>query len=319
MTAAAGSFTISRDQVRDFDALSLEAVGLLAWLTSHTDAYIAALTEDAIRAKVRIGRDKVRRLLRELAAAGYLVRRRLTDLVGLTTGVRYGLNRRARPGEMTLPLDGFSGEPSDLRKNDVSAGRRHDGFSGEHSSSQEEQRSTKGSPVRNTRTRDPEPTPQEQSGASMPSYRQTRLPIIGPRKAGKDDIEPASPGTLARITPQAQTLALMRRLTTTITDEWLSRCLRRPPASVIDGVEAHVYTLICEGIPDDDIRRGMAAWMVKGYAPGAIPSFVNQAMNGRALAVAAEQGPTRRDLRVAATLALGERLQAEADRRAAAS
>lgn len=292
----AGSFTISRAQVRDNTRLSLEAVGLLAWLTSHTDAFIAKLDEDHIRTVWHLGRDKCRRILRELATAGYLIRQRLTDRVGLTTGVKYAVERRPRQ-------DGFSVKPDDQPKHDVSAGRRLDGFSGEHSHLLEDtERSTKGVPVRNTRARTTPPTPQS-TGEPMPQYRQTRLPIIGPRtrKPGTD-IEPASPGDVVEITPQARSLNAMQHVAATICDEWLQRCYRRPPTSFIRQVEVEVYTLVADAIPDDDIRRGLALWMSKGYAPSTIPSFVNQAMNHRPQAAAPRASTT--DARVAAALSL---------------
>ncbi|MEU8711669.1 helix-turn-helix domain-containing protein [Streptomyces sp. NPDC048663] len=65
----------------------------------------------------------------------------------------------------------------------------------------------------------------------------------------------------------------------TITGEWLERCNKRPPSRVIGQVAKQIKTLLEENIEPDDIRRGLAAWMAKGYAPGAIPTFVNEAMN----------------------------------------
>ncbi|MGW3650221.1 hypothetical protein [Streptomyces sp. NPDC000878] len=65
----------------------------------------------------------------------------------------------------------------------------------------------------------------------------------------------------------------------TIVGEWLERCAKRPPSRVIGQVAKQIKTLLDENIDADDIRRGLAAWMVKGYAPGAIPTFVNEAMN----------------------------------------
>lgn len=312
----AGSFTTPRDAARDLE-LPLDTRGLLWWLASHSTAYVARLDEARIMHAVGAKRDAVRRMLRQLVDAGYLVRTRLRAAGGqLLAGVRYALNMR--PDRALLDRAACDGNPvvsPEQPKQGVSAGGTNDGNPVAGTSYREDTvREEEGAlSVTHAREHDPEPTPQ--SGVSMPSYRQTRLPIITPRKAGKDDIEPTSPGTLVQITPQAQALALMRRLTTTITDEWLSRCQRRPPAVVIDGAEAQIYALVAEGIPDDDIRRGMAAWMVKGYAPGAIPSFVNQAMNARPLDAHMAQ-PTRRDLRAAAAVAIGERLQAEADTRA---
>lgn len=149
----------------------------------------------------------------------------------------------------------------------------------------------------------------------MPPYRQTALPIIGPRRTKTPQPAPATAGAVVHLTPQTQALAAMRTVMNVITDEWLQRCAGRPPTSIIRQVEAEIMALVADGIPDDTIRRGMAAWMVKGYAPGAIPSFVNQVMNARPLDAHLQQ-PARRDLRAAAAVSIGERLQAQADARA---
>ncbi|CUW31727.1 hypothetical protein [Streptomyces reticuli] len=74
----------------------------------------------------------------------------------------------------------------------------------------------------------------------------------------------------------------------TIVGEWLNRTSKRPPKAVIGQVAKQIKKLLDEGIAPDDIRGGLAIWMTKGYAPSAIPSFVNQAMN----TTPAQQGPT---------------------------
>ncbi|GGV36709.1 hypothetical protein GCM10010293_40120 [Streptomyces griseoflavus] len=73
----------------------------------------------------------------------------------------------------------------------------------------------------------------------------------------------------------------------TIVGEWLDRMNKRPPKAVIGQVSAQIKKLLDEGIAPDDIRGGLAIWMTKAYAPSAIPSFVNQAMNTKP----AQQGP----------------------------
>ena len=65
----------------------------------------------------------------------------------------------------------------------------------------------------------------------------------------------------------------------TIVGEWLDRCAKRPPKSVIGQTSKQIKNLIEDGIEPNDIRRGLAKWMTKGSAPSAIPSFVNEAMN----------------------------------------
>lgn len=146
----------------------------------------------------------------------------------------------------------------------------------------------------------------------MPTYRQpplmTSVPTT-PRPARQQRPDaPISPGALARITPEARTRELVRRETNTITGEWLERCRTRPPGAVIARVEDEIHAMVCEGIAGDDIRRGMALWMTKAYAPSTIPSFVNQAMNAQPGATA---GPAKRDLRAAAAVEIGARLQAQ--------
>lgn len=74
----------------------------------------------------------------------------------------------------------------------------------------------------------------------------------------------------------------------TIVGEWLERASKRPPNAVVGQVAKQIKKLIDEGIAPDDIRGGLAIWMTKGYAPSAIPSFVNQAMNTKP----ANQGPS---------------------------
>ncbi|MDI5965795.1 hypothetical protein [Streptantibioticus silvisoli] len=67
--------------------------------------------------------------------------------------------------------------------------------------------------------------------------------------------------------------------TNTIVGEWLERCTKRPPSNVIGRVAKQIKNLLDDRIHPDDIRRGVANWMVKGADPSSIPSFVNQAMN----------------------------------------
>ena len=74
----------------------------------------------------------------------------------------------------------------------------------------------------------------------------------------------------------------------TIVGEWLERTTKRPPKAVIGQVAKKIKELLDENITPDDIRGGLAIWMTKGYAPSAIPSFVNQAMNTKP----AQQGPS---------------------------
>ncbi|WP_073951546.1 hypothetical protein [Streptomyces kebangsaanensis] len=77
------------------------------------------------------------------------------------------------------------------------------------------------------------------------------------------------PGTSSAEPPTAQT----------IVGEWLERCQKRPPSSVIGQVSKHIKTLLAEGIAPDDIRRGIATWMAKGLHPSTLASVVNEVMN----------------------------------------
>jgi hypothetical protein len=288
------NFTKVDNRVLDDESLPGPARWVYTLLSRLAPGY--RFDESWLMRKTDLAKNKLRTALRALEDRGLITRRQNTHRSTFGDVYLY-------VGDQPLPMDGTppaarqSGSLQDYEPQDVVGAVR-------------------GAPPRATPAA-PNPTPEP--GDRMPSYRQTRLPIIAAKRRTGTETEPASPGTLVQITPQARAVAAMRAVTATITDEWLQRCHRRPPTTVIRQVEAEVHMLVADAIPDDDIRRGLAAWMVKGYAPGAIPSFVNQVMNARPNRHDDVDGPTRRDLRVAATLALGERLQAEADQRAAAA
>lgn len=61
--------------------------------------------------------------------------------------------------------------------------------------------------------------------------------------------------------------------------EYLERCAKRPPATVIGQLGKHVKAMLEEGIDPDDIRRGLSAWMAKRLNPSTLPSVVNEVMN----------------------------------------
>jgi hypothetical protein len=67
-----------------------------------------------------------------------------------------------------------------------------------------------------------------------------------------------------------------------IVGEWIDRCAKRPPGSVIGRVGKQIKQLLADDIGPDDIRRGLSRWMAKGADPSSIPSFVNEAMNAAA-------------------------------------
>lgn len=69
----------------------------------------------------------------------------------------------------------------------------------------------------------------------------------------------------------------------TIVGEWIDRCAKRPPKTVIGQIAKRVAGLLDEGIHPDDVRRGLAQWMTKDDVhPSVLDSIVNGLMNARA-------------------------------------
>lgn len=98
-----------------------------------------------------------------------------------------------------------------------------------------------------------------------------------------------------------------------IVGEWIDRCAKRPPGSVIGRVGKQIKQLLADDIGPDDIRRGLAKWMAKGADPSSIPSFVNEAMNARPANVfdlTSGQPLVGTDAKVAAHAQLTEQLRA---------
>ncbi|MEU5976311.1 hypothetical protein [Streptomyces sp. NPDC047315] len=113
----------------------------------------------------------------------------------------------------------------------------------------------------------PAPNPSPVQDASVEADRQTELIVVGDSDfVGATD---ATPGEPEPVTADV------------IVGEWLNRCAKRPPGSVIGRVGKQIKQLLADEIAADDIRRGLAAWMAKGADPSSIPSFVNQAMNSQ--------------------------------------
>ena len=69
------NFTILANGTLRDERLSLESVGLLVRLLSRPTDWTVRF--EALRRESRVGRDKLRRILQELASAGYLVRQRV--------------------------------------------------------------------------------------------------------------------------------------------------------------------------------------------------------------------------------------------------
>jgi len=135
----ADRFTIvPNDYLRD-NRLSWEARGLLAWLMSHAASF--KVTEEGMIGDGNMGRDGIRRMVRELETHGYL-RRDKTFTPGVGTTVDYVL---------TDPYDGKTvvsddGEPvvrADQAQQDLFAGQPYDGEAVAPSYKKENQEKTK--------------------------------------------------------------------------------------------------------------------------------------------------------------------------------
>lgn len=71
------NFTILENEVLDDDRLSLEAMGLLAWLRSRPDDW--SLSVEQLRSRFKVGINKMHNLVRELVDAGWVTRERKRD------------------------------------------------------------------------------------------------------------------------------------------------------------------------------------------------------------------------------------------------
>lgn len=97
---------LSNEWIRD-DELSFKARGVLSWLSSHALGFRVSLERIAARSK-RDGVTAVRSAIKELEAAGYLVRRKERDSAGRITSSVYVLqdpNAQVTP-MMRKPDDG---------------------------------------------------------------------------------------------------------------------------------------------------------------------------------------------------------------------
>lgn len=101
----------------------------------------------------------------------------------------------------------------------------------------------------------------------------------------------------------------------TLIGEWIDHCRKRPPGAVIGQIGKQIKAMLAEGIDPADIRRGLAAWHGKDLHPSALPSLVNEAMNGHHAQARASPRPSTTDQRIAQAAAAGERVQAMLDRR----
>lgn len=97
----------------------------------------------------------------------------------------------------------------------------------------------------------------------------------------------------------------------TLVAEWIDHCTHRPPNRVIGQTSKEIKALLDEGIDPDAVRAGLAQWHAKGLHPSALASAVNEVMNARPRSANGHRSTT--DERVANTLAIGRRLQAQID------
>lgn len=78
----------------------------------------------------------------------------------------------------------------------------------------------------------------------------------------------------------------------TIVGEWLERCTKRPPKSVIGQMAKQIRVLLEEdGIDPYWVRRAIARWMERGLHPATLPSVVNEVMNTQAAPSRQSAGP----------------------------
>jgi hypothetical protein len=102
-------------------------------------------------------------------------------------------------------------------------------------------------------------------------------PVVASNEATPEPV----PDVLPKPTVSARNgLEPLPDTTGTILGEWLQRCQKRPPESVVKRIGKDVRGMLAEGIDPDDVRRGMASWQSKGLDPSVLPSVVNQVMNG---------------------------------------
>lgn len=71
------NFTIVENEVFSDESLSLEAMGLLAWLRSRPDNW--SLSVEHLKGRFKVGRNKMHDLVRELVDAGWVLRERTRD------------------------------------------------------------------------------------------------------------------------------------------------------------------------------------------------------------------------------------------------
>lgn len=115
------------------------------------------------------------------------------------------------------------------------------------------------------------------SPSDSPSHEAPHSPRVQVTERNHSGLNPEP----VNLNPEPATVALASAEPTaqTLTGEWIDRCAKRPPTSVVGQVSKHIRLMLDDGIDPDDIRRGTAAWMSKGLHPSTLPSVVNEVMN----------------------------------------
>lgn len=136
----------------------------------------------------------------------------------------------------------------------------------------------------------------------QPNTERSSEDVLGPNPSRP---VPSRPDQLS--TPPAGTdaaVAAPPATTQTLVAEWIDHCGERPPGDVIGQVAKRVGTMLAEGIPYADVRRGLAAWQAKGIHPSALPSVVHEERTR-----SSRQRPSTTDQRVADALALRDEMR----------
>lgn len=107
------NFTILENEVFDDERLSLEAMALLAWLRSRPNDW--ALSVEQLRARFKVGINKMHNLVRELVDLGWVTRERKRDPVTKSfVGMEYVVL-----DEATVPTSGADDEEPSHENHDV--------------------------------------------------------------------------------------------------------------------------------------------------------------------------------------------------------
>ncbi len=116
------NFTIVENEVFNDERLSLEAMGLLAWLRSRPDDW--SLSVEHLKARFKVGRDSMHKLVRELVDAGWVTRERKRDeTTKAFIGIEYVVLDEAAP-----PSSGVSEEKPCPENQDVAQGSEGGSF-----------------------------------------------------------------------------------------------------------------------------------------------------------------------------------------------